>query len=225
MVKLRRRDVELLEAVDRAVAFDRTVDRARVYSPSLFPPEITCKKYILDDGACEHVFHHRTLGELGRIRIEERSGSTHIGGLVTGDTETPLHVQRDALFRRLMEAFARAGNRRCFQDKHMPCERCGAIAASPIFIDGTERCDLEDCARMMYPEYSRGTAPVWIIGPPVRSGPEPERAADILKVWPKREPMRRMRPAQFNPICERIVAEHCSREIPQPARLRPKRSR
>ena len=35
------RDVELLEAVDRAIAFDRTVDRARVYSPSLFPPEIT----------------------------------------------------------------------------------------------------------------------------------------------------------------------------------------
>ncbi len=134
MVKLRRRDVELLEAVDRAVAFDRTVDRARVYSPSLFPPEITCKKYILDDGACEHVFHHRTLGELGRIRIEDRSGSTHIGGLVTGDTETPLHAQRDALFRRLMEAFARAGNRRCFQDKHMSCERCGAIAASPIFM-------------------------------------------------------------------------------------------
>jgi len=125
-----------------------------------------------------------------------------------------------------MEEFARADNRRCFQGKHMPCERCGAIAASLIFfIDGTERCDFEDCARMMYPEYSRGTAPVWIIGPPVRSGPEPERAADILKVWPKREPMRRMRPVQFNPICERIVAECCSREIPQPARLRQKRSR
>ena len=85
MGKLRRRDVEPL---DRAVAFDRTVDRARVYSPSLFPPEITCKKYILDDGACEHVFHHRTLGELGRFRIEDRSGSTHIGGLVTGIRKT-----------------------------------------------------------------------------------------------------------------------------------------
>ena len=199
MVKLRRRDVELLEAVDRVVAFDRTVDRARVYSPSLFLPEITCKKYILDDGACEHVFHHRTLGELGRFRIEDRSGSTHIGGLVTGYTEDLLHAQRDALFRPLMEEFARTDNQRCFQGKHMPCERCGAIAASLIFfIDGTERCDFEDCARMMYPEYSRGTAPVWIIGPPVRSGPEPERTADILKVWPKREPVRRMRPAQFN---------------------------
>ena len=99
MGKLRRRDVELLEAVNRAVAFDRTVDRARVYSPSLFPPEITCKKYILDDSACEHAFHHRALGELGPIRIEDRSESTHIGGLVTGDTENPLHAERDALFR------------------------------------------------------------------------------------------------------------------------------
>jgi hypothetical protein len=89
--KLTRRDVELLEALDRAVAFDRTVDRARVDSPSLFPPEITWKKYILDDGASEHVFHHRTLGELERIRIEERGGRTHIGGLVSGNTEDPLH--------------------------------------------------------------------------------------------------------------------------------------
>ncbi len=124
-----------------------------------------------------------------------------------------------------MEEFARADNRRCFRGKHMPCERCGTIAASLIFIDGTERCDFEDCARMMYPEYSRGAAPVWIIGPPVGSGPEPERAADILKVRPKREPIRRMRPAQFNPKCERIVAEHCLRNIPQPRRLRKKRSR
>lgn len=212
MGKLTRRDVELLEALDRAVAFDRTVDRARVDSPSLFPPEMTCKKYILDDGASEHVFHHRTLGELGRIRIEERGGRTHIGGLVSGNTEDPLHAQRDALFRPLMEEFCRVDNRRCVQGKHMQCERCGTIVASLIFIDGTEPCDFEDCARLMYPEYSRGTAPVWIIGPPVGSGPEPERAADILKVWPKREPIRRLRPAQFNPICARLVAEHCSRK-------------
>jgi len=59
----------------------------------------------------------------------------------------------------------------------------------------------------------------------VGRGPEPERAADVLKVWPKLEPMRRMRPAQFNPMCDRIVAEHCSRKTPQPGRLPKKRSR
>jgi hypothetical protein len=217
MGKLRRKDVHLLAALDRAISFDRTVERARVQSPSLFPPEITCKKYLLDDGACEHVFHHRTLGELGRLRIQERGGSTHIGGVVSGHTDDPLHPQRDALFRPLMEGFARANNHSCVQSKHMPCARCGAIAASLIFIDGTTLDDFEKCERLMYPEYSRGSAPVWIIGPPVGSGPEPERAADILKIWPTREPLRRLRPQQFNPICDRIVAEHCSRKILQPS--------
>lgn len=65
----------------------------------------------------EHVFHHRTLGEVGRIRIEARGGRTHIGGLVSSDTEDPLHGQRDALFRPLMEQFARAANQRCVQGK------------------------------------------------------------------------------------------------------------
>ena len=97
-----------------------------------------------------------------------------------------------------MAELGRANARRSFQGKHMQCERCGAIAASLIFIDGSESCDFEDCARLMYREYSRGTAPVWIIGPPVGRGPEPERAADILKVWPECGPIRRLRPAQFN---------------------------
>ena len=204
---------EVLAGLDRSLAFDRTADRARLLSPSLFPPEMSCTKYIYENGFGEHVFHHRTLGHVGRIRIEGRGGSTRISGLVPGHTEDPLHAQRVALFRPIMEEFARA-ERLCFEARHMQCERCGAIAASLIFMDGTDPCDFEDCARMMYPEYSRRTAPVWIIGSPVGGGPEPERAADILKVWPERQPIRRSRPAQFNPICERIVAEHCSRKRP-----------
>lgn len=209
MGKLSRRDIEALEVLDRSLAFDRMVD------PFLFPADIICQKYIFDGGVSEHVFHHRTLGEVGRIRIEARGGRTHIGGLVSGDTEDPLHGQRDALFRPLMEQFARVANHRCVQGKHMPCDRCGAIAASLIFIDGGEPDDFENHARLMYAEYSHGTAPVWIIGPPVGSGPEAERAADILKVWPEREPIQRMSPAQFNPICARVVANHCPRKLPR----------
>jgi hypothetical protein len=218
-------ELEVLKGLDRALAFDRTADRARRLSPSLFPPEITCKKYIYDNGFCEHVYRHPALGELGRIRIEQYGGSTRIYGLVAGGTQDPLHAQRNALFGPLMEELARAVNRSSFEGKHMQRERCGAIAASLIFIGGTEPCDFEDCARLMYPEYSRGTAPVWIIGAPVGSGPEPERAADVLKVWPEREPIRRLRPAQFNPICERLVAEHCSRKRSQPGRPPKKRRR
>ncbi len=216
MGKLRRKDVQLLAALDRAIAFDHTAERARDRSPSVFPPEITCQKYLLDDGVCEHVFHHRALGELGRLRIQDRDGRSHISGVISGYTDDPLHDQRDALFRPLMEEFARANNQRCVQSKHLPCARCGVIAASIIFIDGSAPDDFDTCARLMYPEYSRSAAPTWIIGPPVGGGPEPERAADILKIWPTREPLRRLRPNEFNPICDRFVVEHCSRKIRQP---------
>jgi hypothetical protein len=216
--------MDVLEGLDRSLAFDRVADRARLLSPSLFTPEMTCTKYIYENGFCDHVFHHRTLGHLGRIQMEGRSGSTRIGGTVAGHTADPLHAKRVALFRLILEEFARA-ERLCFDGKHLLCERCGDIAASLIFMEGTDHGDFEDCARMMYPEYSRGIAPVWIIGSPVGRGSESERAADVLKVWPEREPVRRMRPAQFNPICERIVAEHCSRKISQPRRTPSPRSK
>ena len=89
---------------------------------------------------------------------------------------------------------------------HMPCEACGAIAASLIFIDGTTLDDFEKCARLMYPDTPAAA---------LRSGlsvlpwkwPEPERAADILKVWPTREPLQRIRPQEFNP---KVIASSSS---------------
>jgi hypothetical protein len=209
-MKLRRADIRLLEGLDRALAFERAVERARRHSPGLSSPEVTCEKFILSDGSGEHVYHHRALGEVGRVRIEERDGRTQISGLVAGRIEDPLHEQRKAVFGKLMEESARAGGRRCIQGKHHTCEHCGAIAASLIFVDGYEPFHFEECARVMYDDYSRRLAPVWLIGPPVGNGPEPERTADILKVWPRRAPMQRLRPAEFNPLLERIVAEHCS---------------
>lgn len=209
MGRLTRRDIELLDALDRAVAFERTVDRARASSPSAFPPDITTTKQVFDDGTCEHIFHHHGLGEVGHIRVEQRGGRTHTTGLVAGTTDDPLHDRRDAVFKPLMDAFSRADGGRSYQSKHMPCERCGTIAASMIFIEGTDPHDFEVCAREMHPDYSSRSTPTWIIGPPVGDGPEPERAADIVKVWPAREPMRRLRPAEFNLVCDRFVDDHC----------------
>jgi hypothetical protein len=213
-MKLRRAEIRLLEGLDRALAFDRAVEQARLHSPVLSSPDVTCNKYILADGSSEHVYHHRAVGEVGRIRIEERGGRTSISGLVAGRIEDLLHDQRNALFGRLMEESARAAGRRCLQGQHMTCERCGAIAASLIFVDGYEAYHFEECARAMYDDYSRRFAPVWIIGPPLGDGPEPERAADILKVWPTRAPMQRLRPAEFNLLLERIVANHCAHTRP-----------
>jgi hypothetical protein len=44
--------------------------------------------------------------------------------------------------------------------------------------------------------------PTWIIGPALGGGPLMDCPADILKVWPEREPMRRLRPAEFNHVLD-----------------------
>ncbi len=50
--------------------------------------------------------------------------------------------------------------------------------------------------------------PTWIIGPALGDGPM-DYLADILKVWPEREPMQRLRPAEFNRILDQLAAGHC----------------
>jgi hypothetical protein len=69
--------------------------------------------------------------------------------------------------------------------------------------------EFEDYARKMDTEYTRLDEPTWIIGPALGSGPLPDRPAEILKVWPTRGPIKRLRPAEFDPIIERLATEHC----------------
>jgi len=40
-------------------------------------------------------------------------------------------------------------------------------------------------------------------------GPLIDRPADVLKVWPTRELVQRLRPAQFNPLLDQLVTRHC----------------
>ena len=63
--------------------------------------------------------------------------------------------------------------------------------------------------RKMYPEYTRLNVPTWILGPALGGGPVMDRPADILPVWPTRAAIERLRPAEFNPIIERLATEHC----------------
>ena len=48
--------------------------------------------------------------------------------------------------------------------------------------------------------------PTWIIGPALGEGPLIDRPADVLKVWPTREPIQRLPPAQFNPLFDQLVS-------------------
>lgn len=194
--------------LDRAVAFDRTVDQARSQAPALFPPEVSCEKLMFEDGSCEHVYRHTKLGELGRVLIQ----GERVTCRVAGDIGDPLHDERNAIFGPISEQLARSANKRCFRSELIPCERCGRMAAVLIFAEGPEARDLEDCARLMYPEYSRGSAPVWIIGAPLGTHPGPhgpEPISDIMKVWPERGAVQRLRPVEFNPVLDKFVRGHC----------------
>ena len=100
--------------------------------------------------------------------------------------------------------------RRLIESKLMQCERCDAGVALLIFADeATDHGGLEDYARLMYAQIQATNLPTWVIGPPQGDEPLPERAADILKVWPTHEPVRRLRPDEFNPIIDALAHAHC----------------
>jgi hypothetical protein len=66
-----------------------------------------------------------------------------------------------------------------------------------------------DYVSKMYPESARLNLPTWIIGPALVSEPLMDRPAEILKVWPTRVPILHLRPAEFNPMLDRLAAGHC----------------
>jgi hypothetical protein len=96
------------------------------------------------------------------------------------------------------------------ESKLIPCERCGTVVAMLIFApNATDAGHLEDYARKMYPHYNHLNVPTWIIGPALGEGPLIDRPADVLKVWPAREPIQRLPPAQFNSLLDQFVTRHC----------------
>jgi hypothetical protein len=96
------------------------------------------------------------------------------------------------------------------ESKLIPCERCGTVVAMLIFApNATDAGHLEDYARKMYPHFNHLNVPTWIIGPALGEGPLIDRPADVLKVWPAREPIQRLPPAQFNSLLDQFVTRHC----------------
>ena len=92
----------------------------------------------------------------------------------------------------------------------MQCERCGSGIALLIFADqAADLGGLEDYARQMYQRVTELNLPTYVIGPALGEGPLMERPADILKIWPEREPVRRLRPDEFNPLIAALARAHC----------------
>ena len=179
------------------------------------------------------MFRHRLLGEIGRILLQELGdGHCHISCEVVGDPSDPMTTQREAIFKplgleltRQMEAVMcrtpeDAGlvdipprppeTKEMIESKLIPCERCGTVVAMLIFApNATDPGHFEDYARKMYPHYNHLNVPTWILGPALGEGPLIDRPADVVKVWPAREPIQRLPPAQFNSLLDQFVKRHC----------------
>jgi hypothetical protein len=101
-------------------------------------------------------------------------------------------------------------SRELVESQVIPCDQCRTVVAMLVFApEATDPGQFEDYARKMFPEYSRLDVPTWIIGPALGTGPPADRPADILKVWPTRAPIERLRPVEFNPVIERLATGHC----------------
>ena len=197
------------------------------------PPDVSFRKERLSYGWA-YVFRHTELGNLGRIVLQGRpDGRTHLTCEVAGDPADPMTEKRATIFKPLGlelaskfdKAIGGAGNvdvpwvdppprppepQKGVASKLMQCETCEAGVALLIFAEqATDPGGLEDYARLMYPQIAEHDVPTWVIGPSVGDGPPAERPADILKVWPEREPVRRMRPDEFNPILDQLATTHC----------------
>jgi hypothetical protein len=146
-----------------------TQKRANVHggqSSFRLPPDISFSKQLLPYGWA-YVFRHRTLGELGRVVLEETGdGRTQLSIEVVGDPADPMTAKRAAIFQpfgmelaQRMEAITGpepAGSpvppprrtpepKELIESRIIPCERCGRMLAMLIFApEATDAGALED---------------------------------------------------------------------------------
>ena len=172
-------------------------------------------------------FRHKDLGDIGRIRLQGSDTNTVINLDVIGDPDDPLTARRREIFEPLgmdianqMKSVFGAGEENAGpspiprQEKTMvknmilKCEACDGYVGLLIFADNAWSPDrLEDYARMTYKEYSQMDLPTWIVGSALDN--TKDAPAYYLKVWPKREPVRRYTLAEFDPIIRRLQTSHC----------------
>lgn len=197
------------------------------------PPEIKVTKQQLD-GEHVYAFRHQDLGELGRIRLKDVGGQTHISCEVVGDAADPMTNTRRSILEPLTQEIIGQMDRmkgnpdpgmsvpveppppmrdpgQMVESKLLQCDRCDGFVAMLIFAhDAHGHGGLEDYARLMYPKVVELNLPTWVIGPQVWVGPD--GPSDILKIWPERESVCRMRPDELDAQIDRLKDSHCAGE-------------
>lgn len=199
------------------------------------PPNITFEKKRLSYGWA-YVFRHTDLGKLGRIVLQEHSdGKTQTTCEVSGDANDPMTEKRAAIFKPLGLKIVKEMERILSKEKvhHEPapppvlppepkkgiasklmqCEKCDAgIGLLILAPDAKDVGELEDYARLMFPEINRHKLPTWIIGAlSLSAGVDVanEPRCIIKKFYPAREPIFYASPDEFNAITEKLRDKHC----------------
>lgn len=176
-----------------------------------------------------YTFRHRELGELGRMVLTDYPGEqTQVRCAVVGESDDPMTLTRLALFQPLTENILQAmatqpvdiratdasqlipspGSERV-ESKMLPCEVCGRPVALLIFAAGTQSpADFADYARKMFHLYRDMNVPAWIIGDSL-GVPGFSTPSCVMKVWPARESICQVMPADFNDDLDRLLSVHC----------------
>lgn len=196
------------------------------------PPGVSHAKEPVAGGGMAYVFRHQKLGLLGRLVLQDVGGQTHVAMEIAGDPDDPMTAKRAAIFKPLAAELtqrleAQSGpavappggaspsalppsSGELVESKLMQCNRCGTGVALLIFApEATDPGRFEDYARRMYGQVQQLKVPTYVIGPALGDGPLMERPADILQIWPERQPMQRLRPDEFNPILDQLAQTHC----------------
>ncbi len=193
------------------------------------PPEITFKKQQLKD-SWVYNFHHKTLGELGRIVMQALpNGQSYMSCEVAGEPSDPMTQTRKEIFEPigkqmsdiLESTFGKGSSEgvtvpetpkaptEVVESKLIPCDHCGAPVAMLVFAHGASTtAGFEDYARKMYPKYSEINVPTWLIGEFVGQAGH-DQPSKVLKVWPRRRPILKMTPNDFNAMIVKLAEDHC----------------
>jgi len=217
------------------------------------PPDVTSTRATLATGAIAYSFRHAHLGLLGRLVISARGDQTQVTSELSGDADDPMTAARLAIFRPISEALTAILDHRSGGDpatyvargtdtpapqppgpdanhlvksKLVQCDRCDAFVAHIVFADEATGT-MEDHARVMHRRIRELGLPAWVRGPIQERGRH-AGLAELLAVYPKREPARWVTEAEFGTMMDAITGVHCAPVeadaldlLPDPAHLGP----
>jgi len=204
------------------------------------PPEVTATRATLTNGAIAYSFRHARLGLLGWLIVGALGEQTEVTSELSGDADDPMTTERLAIFRPISEALTAILDHRTGGDpttdaarrtatpapqppgpdadhliksKLVQCDRCDAFVAHIVFADEATGT-LEDHVRLMHGRIRELGLPAWVLGPIHEHGRHAGQA-ELLAVYPKREPARWVTEAEFDAILDAITGVHCAPVQPE----------